>query len=262
MSARASAFTKGNSRYSFGKDFVYTWFPLENDAELADDQIAVIEGLLDSVYIFATEQRPTRDEAAAGTGATQTINSWTDNGQRGFDIAIDAIEDPEPEAEIYFRDFWIAINYRLEVGGQIQTVRRLLPMARIGGVSEAVEVSDETLIELWPEVVSFTRDGQERCAQVRQANLDMRRDVTTALIQYAEIHNPGELERALAFKALEYIALSKRELAGDKFDLRATQFRKQFDKEMSRLDRLRADSNRDGQPDTNLVQKSQVITLR
>ena len=251
-----------SGRFVFGKDITYTWYPLEDNENLSDADVQTLEGLLDSIYIFEREQRPTRDEARNGTGADQTILAWTANSNFGFDFTIDAIDDPNPTEETHSRDFWIAINYQLEAGEQIQTARRVLPLERIARHSERLTVTDDDLKELWNEVIDFTKNANERNQKVRQAKIDIQRDFTTDLVDWAQIYNVDELNRATAWKALSYIAVDKREIVGDKFDLLYQHFTAQFEKEMTSIHRLKADRDNDGDPRTVISPRGQKIAHR
>lgn len=244
--------------FPFGKAFTYTYYPLDDNENLSASDIASIESLLVAVYIFTDEEKPSRDEAISGSGATQTIASWSDNGNLGFDISVAALDDPDPTIIDDERDFWISINYRLEAGEQVQTILRRMRMERIRGHHKRIQVTDTDLKRVWPEIDRYTEDITERLRYTEQAISDIERDMENRRLEWSLHWRPDKLTRAAVYRTLFYAARAKQQVLGDKFNLLKEDFDKEYNQHIARLNIL-YDEDNDGDPIVERKAAGQVI---
>jgi hypothetical protein len=230
--------------YPFGQSFTAWFFPL------VDDQTPA--GLLTSsnlVAIYVFDQMPSRNAAANGTGAVQTITSWTwDASKNGFSYSIAAISDPDPTSTTPVRTYWRAINFRLQASQQVQTVLQSFDLERVTGPAFTIEVSDSDLAAYFPQVTSYSSAAQ-RLAYVAQAKEEVRARLRVKGFQWAKIHRADRLDMAVTFKALSMLMLAQVQQPGDKFAMKYTEFKSMYENALESI-QFEYDADGNGQPET------------
>jgi len=208
--------------YAFGKSFDYFFYPLVNN-----EAVGAIPNQNPDVYIFTDAQgQPSRQLAAAGTGALQVITNWT-VVDGGFKIAIDAINDPEPLGSTSKRIFWIAINYILKSGGQVQTTLRALELERVSSHSTRVGLTATDLTTLFPELSSFVTTNTINAA-ISLAEQECKSILLNKGYEWAQIKSPERLKLAMQARAMMQIMINQRKSPGDNFDANYTEYKKQY----------------------------------
>lgn len=194
--------------YSFGRSFTYTFTPLADESP-----VAAIPAQSPAVYVFAA--LPSLAAARAGTGAVATVAAWTPVGA-GFDIPVSALDDPDPTGPVREHTYYIAVNFKLEVGGQTQTVLRALSMERVTGSEGKVRVADAEILALLPQASSFSTEA-ERVQFLRQAELQVKDDLQAAKFRWSRIHRLDDLSRVVLYKALLLLLFSQFRDGGDRY---------------------------------------------
>lgn len=231
--------------YPFGQDFTYTFYPLADNAAVSS-----IPSQTPTIHIFPDSAKPTRSEAAEATptSAVQTISSWASNSNGGYDITVDAIDDPDPTGTMDKRTYWIAINFTLSSSEQTQTVVRALEMERVSGHHKRISITNANITARWPDVTAYVSTG-EIDSMITDANTMIREHLRTAGYEWAQIYRPDRLYHASMFKVLDLICLSQVQQRGDKFDLLHQEYSATYKSIMSGI-KTEYDADNDGEPDT------------
>lgn len=238
--------------YPYGQAITYWFYPLIDDASPS----TLLTSQTPAIYVFTTQ--PSRSVAAAGTGAAQSVTSWTwDAEKKGWYFTITAIDDPDTSAVDSSRTYWIAINFRLETSAQIQTHLRELPLRRVSGHDKAVGTTHDTLRSYYPQVDAYSTDPQ-RTASISQAIEDVKARLKNAGYQWARLHRADRLTYIVAHRALAILMLGQAQQANDKFFVKYQEFKGLFQTSFDAL-QLEYDSNDDGTPDTTTTASSEVL---
>jgi len=227
-------------RYLFGRQFTFTFFPIDDDGN------AVSADSLVNAYIFTDSNKPDRAAALAGTNAAQTISSWTTNGN-GYDLTIAAIDDPDSSSDEFQRQYWIAINYKLASGEQTQTSVVEMIMARPSGYGEELNVSAFVLEKYYPAIDGFVSDADQG-EIIEEAANHVRAVLKSRNWEYWMITEPSELREAVIWRALYMIALAEISDSEAGFTTLLEEARTAYGNSIERL-RVRLDTDQDGEPE-------------
>lgn len=241
--------------YPYGKDFDYYFYPL-----IDDEAVASIPSQQPDVYIFDDSVgMPSRTDAAAGTGAVQTISTWA-AVQNGFKITVLALTDPDPTGNVNCRTYWIAINFLLKAGGQVQTVLRALDMERVVSQEKSVGVSPSDLTTMWPEIAAYASDT------TLQAAIDLATEEVKSILlnrgyEWSSVMRPDRLALAIKTRALMQIESQQRQQAGDNFDRNYTDHKLQYKSYLDSL-QIEYDANEDGKEDAKVEAAGFAVVCR
>jgi len=182
--------------------------------------------VLDSIYLFSYESKPEMSAAKAGTGALQSIASWTAVPEkRGFRYDLDEVEDPDPTGSQLVYSFWVAHNFRFEAGAQIQTVLQELLFQRPWAHTRRVEVTFADVIAAWPTAQKYATASQIDSA-ITLAKTDVRNDLTAAGYEWGEIRRPDRLNQSILYRALGHIAFTQIQQTGDHWDRQSQEWKR------------------------------------
>jgi hypothetical protein len=224
--------------YPFGKGFNYLFEPY-----LDNEPVQLPAGQSPEVYIFTN--RPSREDAASGTGAiAAAIIAWTDNGAYSRLIAVPAIADPEPTSETVTEKYWISVNYVLEAGGQVQTEIRLLQMERVRAVNTRVKSSELSLQEIYPNIVDLSDSNKIR-GFIDKAIVQIKGNLKAKGYEWAQITRLDQLSLMTDYRALMFFAMS---MPGDRFEALYEKWKQEYISILSTL-LLEYDENNDGEPE-------------
>ena len=229
--------------YAFGKAFDYYFYPLVDNEELT-----AVPSQTPSIFIFSDANgQPSRDTAAAGTGATQTISTWT-SVTGGFKIEVDALTDPDPSSAIDCRTYWVAINFKLKTGGQTQTVLRALDMERVAAHNTRLTVTPTDLTTLFPEISSFATNTTISAA-ISLAQEECKSILLSKGYEWAQIKRPERLKLAIQSRSMMQLMLNQRKVPGDNFDANYSEYKKQYKSYLDSI-QLEIDRDKDGVAET------------
>ncbi len=200
--------------YPFGKAINAEFYPLVDNVEATTADIDAI--LLDSIYIFSyLGAKPSLDAARSGTGALQTIASWTALPERrGFSYAISAVSDPDPESDTIAYSYWSAVNFRWATGLQVQTVLQELIFERVWGHTRRIGVTFADVIAAWPAAEKYATTTQIN-AYIELAKGDLRNELKAKGYEFAEIRRPDRLTSAVLYSTLSHISFGQIQTTGD-----------------------------------------------
>lgn len=201
--------------YPLGQNFTYLFFPL------VDDRPAIgIPTQTPAIYVFTT--KPSRDDAQNGTGAVQTISSWTARGA-GYQISVTAINDPDPDSDQDRYEYFIAINFVLKTAGQTQTVIRQLDLERVSGHHKSISVSFEDLKNYQPSIEAYASDAELE-THIALAVEEVKAKLLTRGYEWARIWRTDVLNMVVTMRSLALVMFSQIQQLGDKFELKFKEY--------------------------------------
>lgn len=201
--------------YLFGQNLVFEFFPLAYDSSLTASQLTNMS--LVNAYVFTDQAKPGGVAASqAGTGAFQgPITSWT-AGNGGFTLALSAINDPSPQLYLSRYIYWVAVNFRLDAGAQIQTVLAPLELWRVDASFTRIGTDDATLEQFFPSIDSLYTQAQQLSA-ISAAILAIRARVKAQGFDWARIYRLDRLNLIVAYKALQILFVGQTTGSGSRF---------------------------------------------
>lgn len=240
--------------YSYGKDLVYTFYPL------LDDKSVILPSQTPSIYVFTDTNRPSLDDALNGTNALGSeITSWTQRGL-GYDITIPAISDPDPTSNIDRRTFWIGINVVMQSGADVQTIIRSLEMQRVQMHHKAIEILYSDVISYFPQIEGYLNIQQiQRFITVSKA--EIQNELKAKGFEWAQVYRPDQLTLGCIFKVMMYAMASQRKSPGDQFDLNFDLYKSSYQNFIQSL-KLEYDSDRDGEPEEQPFTTDTIYLIR
>ena len=223
--------------FYWGEDFTYDFYVIDPD-ELSDN--VDLSSVTDAPAIYVFDEKPDRTTALAGTGALETIVSWSDIGDGGKQFTISALSDPDPDDSEGRETYWLGINFVLEDGEQTQTVLRALPMTRAIMSHDVPGVTVTDLEEIYSRLQDY-KTTTEIDAAIERAEQNIRLALGMAGFDYVLIWSKKELRTAIAYEALVQMMESLVAQSGDAWDSRGDQYRAYRDNYVSGLKLLYAD---------------------
>lgn len=240
--------------YHWGVDLTRKFYPHVNDRPFQ------IPTQTPAIYVFLT--MPTRDAAAAGTGAVQTITSWTQDAIEPFacSYTIAAIDDPEPTGGSYARTYYEAINYRLQTSEQVQTIIRSFDIERARAAAALPGASKEDCKRLYPALVKYVSDT-ELDDFIGAAQEEVRLSLYAKGFQWPAILQLEQLALPVAYKAISLASFSQMKEPGDRFDKRYEEFKAKCAELMNGI-QLPVDKDGDGLPEEVAKPRNEWLVIR
>lgn len=230
--------------YGFGQDFTFWFYPLVGDQPA--NVPAAMQGQTPAIYVFP-DTVPTRDAAINGTGAIQSITTWTwDAGKNGWSFTVDGIDDPDPDGSTYQRTYWIAINFLLSSGEQSQCVLRSIEMERAGGHQTSVDVTDDDLRAYYPQIDAYSTVVQRK-NHITNGLSQVKSALRAKGIEWGKVTRPDRVREAVCYRALALFFLSQAQ-GNDKFAALYEEYKSLYQIEIDGLS-LEYDNDNDGEPD-------------
>jgi hypothetical protein len=201
--------------YLFGQNLTFEFYPLAYDSSLSSAQLLNIS--LVNAYVFTDIAKPVSVAASqAGTGASQgPITSWT-AGNGGFSFSISSINDPSPELYLSRYIYWVAVNFRLDTGAQIQTVLAPLELWRVDASFTRIGTDDATLEQFFPSIDSLYTQAQQLAA-ISAATLAIKSRIKAQGFDWARIYRLDRLNLIVAYKALVILFIGQTTGSGSRF---------------------------------------------
>lgn len=225
--------------YKFGSDFTAHYHYDDGHTDFAPSSDAP------AIYLFAN--KPDWTIARAGTGALQTITSWTGGHSGSKDIEISAITDPDPTGGDVERRYWLAINYTNEVGGDVITDIQELTLTRPKGRIEKKEATISEIKKFFPEIVSYVTDDQ-LTDFVAIAKEQVKADFLKKGYELNRIVNNDAFYLAIAYKVISLSSHAEFREAGDRMYVRYEDYRDMYNEYIKDL-KIEYDIDADGDVD-------------
>lgn len=241
--------------FPFGKSFNYLFSPLVDDAPVA------LTASVPPASIYVYSSQPTRLQARDGSGdiiQTITPNTWTETDGYSRTITVAAIDDPDPNSESLSEEYWIAFNFRLQSGGQIQTSIRRLELERVKTHHNKSAVPTYINLQAIFKPISKYATESEVQANIETALTLVKTDLKSKGFRWSSVYRPDELSLAVQYKALTIFADGQK---GDEFRERYDEWSIQYKKLISSIN-FEYDEDEDGSKDTKVSVSSSVFAYR
>lgn len=200
-----------------------------------------------TIYIF--DSQPTRDAAILGTGAIETITSWTQATVTPFECTytIAAIDDPDPDSETQSAVYWEALKFIAATSEQTQTVIRAFVVERIEGTEAEPGTTAADLLAVYPALSAYLSPEQIG-KHIALAQDELKMDLEIQGLKWGRIRELNKYKLILAWKAIQLSSESQIREPNDKFDSRSQLYRDKYDRAIKNLS-LPYDTNGDGKPE-------------
>lgn len=208
------------SGYNFGRDFTYEFHVIDAD----NDELDLSTAVFVSAYVF-DDTKPTREDAATGTGAIQTIADWdVATGNKHADLSVAAIDDPEPDDDFEVWAYWIAINFRFAVGEQVQTIIKELRICRITAQQSATDVTYTDILKHFPILTRYFSNVNDITSLIEVTEDEIKAYLSGKGFDWAKIWHPKALDSAVRFKTLSNICLMQSIDSGDEWEVKYNEY--------------------------------------
>lgn len=229
------------NRDIFGKDLVHALYPE------VDKEPFILPSQNPTIYIF--DEKPSRTNAAAGTGATATVTTWTAQDVPPYVRfwTVPAIDDPSTDSADQYETYWEAINFRYQTSEQVQTIVRAFDVYRGQATAELPQIAIQDFKNHYPGLASYVSEAE--LEEFGALALDtLRTDLSNKGLDWYKLRNHVELKLPLVYKAIAMAALSQIRAEGDRFQIRYNEFNRLYGEALAAL-KLPYDSDGDGEPE-------------
>lgn len=225
----------------FGKDISRVFFPLEDNEPLN------LPSQVPALYLYET--RPNYTDAAAGTGALQSLTYWTHDENTPFPRSFtwNAVDDPSPSTQAQAKTYYEAINFRTQASEQIQTLVRSLTLERVQELDSVPGTSIQDLKDAYPGISNYLTDAQLE-EILEDALEEFKIDLEGKGIEYHKVYDLRKSRLALAYKAISLSMLSQIRERDDKHNFRYEEYKEKYTAIMN-LITIPIDTDSDGEPD-------------
>lgn len=239
-----------NNYYNFGESFSYNFYVRNGQGGFED-----LSSVTDSPSIYIFDSLPSRTDAGAGTGALQTISSWSDASEDGGKtFTVSAISDPDSDDAKESYEYYIAVNYRLVNSGDILTDIRLLPMVRPRATHAPVSTAQSDLARIYSKIDELSSSLDQK-NKIQQAKNDIKAFLDGKGYDWAEVWEPVQLNDCIAYRALHLIMLDNMRDTDDAYASRAVLYKEQS---MNLIESIRLKFK--GTADTTPTEEQQVAS--
>lgn len=232
--------------YPYGQAFTAYFYPLVDDAAYVP---TLTTGNLVSAYLF--DVRPGLAEAASGAGAVLgvVISGWTWDAAKGaFAIAVPAVDDPEPTGTYSVENtYFLAVNWRLEAGEQVQTTLQAITLERPRGHTTALTVMVADLRNLYRDIEAYG-DEPQLLSAIALAKDDVRDKLLARGYRWANVTRPDRLKQVVVLKAVALVMLGEAQAGNDKFFAKYAEYKGLAKDALDGL-QVEYDATGDGVPD-------------
>lgn len=223
-------------RTPYGKDWTYVYYPPD------DPDFTPLASTSPSVYIFST--RPSESTARSGTGALQTISTWSEYGNPiRRELAVTTITDPQDGTKEAV--YWIAVNYLLKTSGQKQLDLQSFILVTPDGFYADPTPSVEYIKGISSSIGSYYVDSNIE-AYSKLGLSQLKKQLKAKGFEWAQIENRDDLKLAIAYKALSLMMLEQISESGDRFSKRYDEYKASYDTLILSFG-VDYDANKDGQ---------------
>lgn len=228
------------AEFRFGKAFTLNYFYNASFAPSADNPV---------IYIF--RDKPDRSSAIAGTGAIQTISSWSAGSIADSKaISVSAITDPHISDVQTDKVYYAAVKYTLVASGQVQTDIIPFTIGRASGTPDNFNISVTLIKEIYPAISNYLTDSQID-DKLDQTIDEVRLELEAKGHKWDKILRKDLLYLPIAYRTIANCSLSQIVEQDDKFDYRYNLFMKLYLEYLQNLT-LAEDNNNDGEADKNI----------
>ena len=201
----------------FGKDFKYRFTP-----EIEGERIENIPSHTATASIFTTQ--PDRSRVLSGDGAEATSTAtWVINAG-ACDFSFDALEDPDPDSGNAQETYFIGIKFKLDDSDYFQVVIRALPVLRVTGTGDALDVSFDDVNREFPET-SKLFEAQDVLDEIETQKLLIQVELEAKGFKWASIVRPERLKLAIVYSTLSDLLADLSLSDGDQFDRQSDRFK-------------------------------------
>ena len=198
-------------RYPYGKNITHYFYPVDLDGK-------PIGLSTDAPSIYVYKDRPTLDQARAGSGTViESITSWSTVAY-GKSIAISAIDDDNPTNAEAEHTYYVAVNYTLKAGEQIQTRIDQIYLFKALSQNSSHGVTLDIIKDIYPTIPSYIDDIKIE-GHIGIGVEIVKLDLKKSGYNLAQVQDIYQYKLAIAFKTLELAAISLRKQQDDRFDL-------------------------------------------
>lgn len=224
--------------HGFGKNFDRRFIPRENDRPVN------LPSQNPTIYIF--RDQPSREQARNGTSAIQTISAWVEKDAPPYAriYEVSAIEDPNPNDQTEYEEYWEAINFVAKASGQVQTFIRMMRIERIESADSVPGTTRETLQEVYPAIKNYLSDDQMD-DMIVAAEAELQTFFEGRDIKWSRVYGMYKFKLAVAYKAIALSALSQFREDGDRHHKRWGIYEGKCDSQLKQI-AIRYDKNGDG----------------
>lgn len=194
----------------FGAPFTFIYYPMVNG-----EAINPPSPQSPNIYVF--DAMPTDDAAINGTGALNTIVTWTEtvNYQRSFTVP--AIGDPQDGTSR--KRYWIAINYVAGTGGTSTVDIQFFELVRPSGFTIDPTPTYLEVKELDKTLATYFEDTEIRTG-ITVAIKAVKTKLRNEGWNWAQIKNPEDLKTAITYKAMAHLWIDEIVEENDRFWLK------------------------------------------
>ena len=226
--------------FVFGKDFDITFYTYEDG-----NTFPIIPAQTISWHLY--DSSVSRADAFAGSNSLKSgTESILENTEITFTVT--AIDDPHNEDETEYKDYWIALVFKLATDEQSQLVIRKIRVYKVGAKHTQIGVTYEKIKDAYPEIDRFLEEDQTK-EMIKLARIEVLADLKNKGYKWQLINDPEELFNALLFKSLFYVFNSQIQSANDKFEINSRWAHDAYTKVINSLS-IRLETSR-GEPIAN-----------
>ena len=206
-----------SAKQVFGKDFKYRFTP-----EIEGERVGNIPEHTATALIFTTQ--PDRSRVLSGDGAeATTTKTWVSGGQ-ACDFSFDALTDPDPDSANSQETYFIGVKFKLDAGDYFQVVIRALPVLRVTGTGDALDVSYDDVKREFPDVAKLF-EAQDVLDEIETQKLLVQVELEAKGYSWASIVRPDRLRLAVVYSTLSDLLADEALSEGDQFDRQALRFK-------------------------------------
>lgn len=219
---------------SFGGDFTFPYYPhVGGDAFDPPSQTPTI-------YVFDAAPDPTA--ARNGTGAIETISSWTEGTANYRPFTVSAIADPDDGTKS--KKYWVAINYVPVTGGSSTVdVLQFILQTPDGQTAEVTPTAAE-MKQRDTTLATYYSTDSDIDNYVSNAETKLKAFLSNQGYHWTRIENPEDLKESVIYWALTDMMVAQINEEGDRFSIKAESYKELMMTLRNQL-RLEYDANND-----------------
>lgn len=241
-------------QHVWAKEIERTLFPLEGNSPIALPTQSI------TGYLFL--DKPTSTVGQAGTGAISSLTQIAQNANSpyGVNYTFPAVDNPEPDALEYSREYWEALNFVLEDSGETETIVRSLLLTKVENLESVPGTSVQDIKDVFPAIEAYLSDSKLQ-QFISIAESDIKDEFRKQGFRWSRLYDLSLLRYALAYKAISEASIANIKQSEDRHHVRARYYDKKYQSKLKSIFLL-YDQGNDGSPEIPVKASANSVVMR
>lgn len=242
------------NQHVWAKDIQRSFYPMQGNTPLALPTQSI------TGYLFS--DKPSVTVGQAGTGSVGSLTQLSQNSNSPYEISYEfaAVDNPQPDALEYSKEYWEALNFVIEESGETETIVRSILLAKIENLDSVPGTTVQDIKDVFPAIEAYLSDSK-LLQFISIAESDIKDQFRKQGFRWSRLYDLSLLRYALAYKAISEASIANIKQAEDRHHVRARYYDKKYEDKLKSIFLLYDEGN-DGSPEVQVQASTTSVVMR